>query len=100
MQRHQNLPQTVDEAIDRLLSDMSVNNEIHLATMNKNDLIDLHFSLGNYIRNSFGLWTGNEALMESCRMVSGNQDLHVDDVSMVIIKALWEELKKKNILED
>jgi len=97
---NKNLPQTVAEAVDHLLEDMSLNNEIHLATMNKNDLIDLHFSLGNYIRNSFGLWTGNETLMESCRMVSGNQDLHVDDVSMVIIKALWEELKKKNILED
>jgi len=100
MQRHQNLPQTVDEAIDRLLSDMSVNNEIHLATMNKNDLIDLHFSLGNYIRNSFGLWSGNESLMESCRLVSGDKNLHIDDAAMVIIKALWEELKKKNILED
>ena len=97
---NKNLPQTVAEAVDHLLEDMSLNNEIHLATMNKNDLIDLHFSLGNYIRNSFGLWTGNETLMESCRMVSGNQNLHVDDVSLVIITELWKKIQSSNILNN
>jgi hypothetical protein len=33
------------------------------------------------IRSQFPLWTGIEALMESCRSFSGNQNLHVDDAS-------------------
>ena len=100
MHRNKNLPQTVEKAVDRLLPDMSLNNEIRLATMKEDDLSDLHFSLGNYIRNSFGLWTGNEALLESCRMVSGNLNLHVDDASMVIITELWKKIKTSNVLNN
>jgi hypothetical protein len=62
--------------------------------MSENDLIHLHFGLGMGIRNDFGLWTGNEALIESCRIKAGKDDLHIDDTSSVIIKALWERLKK------
>jgi hypothetical protein len=100
MHRNKNLPQTVEQAVDRLLPDMSLNNEIRLATMKADDLTDLHLSLGNYIRNSFGLWTGNEALLESCCMVSGNQNLHVDDASMVIITELWKKIKTSNVLNN
>ena len=97
---NKNLPQTVEEAVNHLLADMSLNNEIHLATMKEDDLTDLHFSLGNYIRNISGLWTGNEALMESCRIVSRNQNLHVDDASMVIVTELWKKVKSSNILNN
>ena len=94
------LPKSVEEAVNHLLSDLSLNNEIQLSVLQEDDLANLHFSFGHHIRNSFGLWTGNDALLESCRLVSGNQDLHVDDASMVIVKALWERVKKSNILED
>jgi len=93
-------PKTIDEAVERLLSDLSLNTEIYLSMMDEDGLMHVHLSLGHYIRTSFGLWTGNEALMESCRRVSGNPNLHVDDASMVIVKVLWERLKKKNILRD
>jgi hypothetical protein len=93
-----NLPQNVDEAVDSLFANMSLNDEILLASMNEEDLIDAHFALAYHIRHEFGLWTGNEALMESCRSVSGDPDLHTDDASMVIIKALWKKVKKSNIM--
>jgi hypothetical protein len=91
-------PRTVDEAVERLLANISLNDEILLATMPEDDLTDFHFSLGHHIRNEFGLWSGNDALLESCRISSGNENLHVDDASMVIIKALWEKLKRNSIL--
>jgi hypothetical protein len=91
-------PRTVDEAVERLLANISLNDEILLATMTEDDLTDFHFSLGHHIRNEFGLWSGNDALLESCRISSGNENLHVDDASMVIIKALWEKLKRNSIL--
>lgn len=94
------LPKSVDDAVDILLLDFSLNNEIHMAAMKEEYLAGLHFSLGSKIRNEFGLWTENEALMEFCRKLSGNENLHVDDASMVIIKAVWERLKKKNILKE
>jgi hypothetical protein len=77
-----------------------LNEEILLAVMTEKDLPDFHFSLGHHIRNEFGLWSGNDALLESCRILSGDRYLHVDDASIVIIKALWEKVKEKNILQD
>jgi len=94
------LPETVDQAVEQLLSDITLNNEIQILAMKEEDLMNLHFSLAAYIRDQFHLWTGNEALMESCRSASGNQDLHVDDASMVIVKAVWERLKGNSILTD
>ncbi|MBN1548030.1 MAG: putative molybdenum carrier protein [Syntrophaceae bacterium] len=93
-------PHTLDEAVDRLYADISLNEEILLSTINEGSLSDLHFSLGHKIRNEFGLWSGNYGLLESCRKLSGNENLHVDDASMIIIEVLWEKVKKKNILQD
>jgi len=64
------------------------------------NLIDVHFALGYQIRHEFGLWTGNDALLESCRILSGDKNLHVDDASMLIVKALWEKVQKSNILDE
>lgn len=96
--KYKTLPHTVEEAVNLLISDLSLNNEIHLAVMKEADLTDIHLSLGNYIRNTFGLWTDNYLLMESCRQVSGNPNLHVDDASMVIILELWKKVQSSNIL--
>ena len=93
-------PESVAEAVEVLHANMTLNEECMLAYMDEVDLFDLHFSLGHQIRHEFGLWTGNEALMESCRSESGNPDLHIDDASMVIVRALWERVKKSNILKD
>lgn len=95
-------PLTVEEAVDRLHADISLNDEIRLAAMTEEDLTNFHFSLGHHIRNEFGLWSGNDALLESCRIIAGRQYLHVDDASSVIIKALWLRLKQEdrlNIIE-
>jgi len=91
-------PQTVEEAVDRLHASISLNDEIRLVAMTEEDLTDFHFSLGHHIRNEFGLWSGNAALLESCRITAGRQDLHVDDASSIIIKALWLRLKKEDRL--
>jgi hypothetical protein len=93
-------PKTVDEAVELLHANMCLNEECMLASMDEVDLTDLHLSLGHDIRDDFGLWAGNEALMESCRIMAGRQDLHIDDASMVIIKALWEKVNQSNILKD
>jgi hypothetical protein len=91
-------PKTVAEAVEILHANMCLNEECMLASMDEVDLIDLHLSLGHDIRDDFGLWAGNEALLESCRSESGNPDLHIDDASMVIVRTLWEKVKASNIM--
>jgi hypothetical protein len=93
-------PRSVKEAVDQLYANLSLNDEVRLATMNEEDLIDVHSSLGHRIRNEFGLWKGNNALLESCRIRSDRQDIHIDDASMIIVKALWSKVKKQNVLQD
>jgi hypothetical protein len=93
-------PKSVAEAVEVLHANMGLNDEILLATMNEEDLIDAHLALGYQIRHEVGLWTGNIALLESCRIIADDKNLHIDDASMVIINALWEKVKKSNILKD
>ncbi len=84
-----NYPKTISEAVDILMHILSKEDLDKLKSMSEDDLIDLHFGLGNWIRNEFGLWNENYELMQDCR--AKNQD----DASSVIIKALWDKLKKK-----
>ncbi|MFH1081667.1 MAG: DUF6794 domain-containing protein [Pseudomonadota bacterium] len=91
-------PKTVAEAVEALHANMSLNEEFMLAYMDEVNIIDLHMSLGHDIRENFGLWAGNEELLESCRSESGNPDLHIDDASMVIVRSLWKKVKASNIM--
>ena len=81
------LPETVDEAVDRLMMVLDDEQKIDIATLQEYDLIYLHFTLGLAIRNAFGLHNADSKLLASC-----NTAIHPDDVSGLIIKALWEQL--------
>ncbi|MBL8394611.1 MAG: hypothetical protein JNK99_07665 [Candidatus Accumulibacter sp.] len=52
----------------------------------------LHFGLGMWIRNSLGLWKGNDELMQAIK--ERNQSIHPDEASMVIVEAVWERLRE------
>ena len=59
-------PETVTEAIERLMTVLEGEHKIALAIMRKEDLVDLHFSLGMAIRNAFGLHEPGSKLLASC----------------------------------
>ena len=87
------LPETVSEAVECLIDELPQVDKLRISSLEKHELKDLYFPLGMQIRNNFCLWTGNEKLMQSCREVSRENDLHVDDASLVIIEELWKKLK-------
>ena len=62
------------------------------------DLIDLHYSLGAYIRENFGLISGNADLMSDCRKISGITFMNHDDAVAFIIGRLWERLQETHML--
>lgn len=75
-----------------------------IASLPEADLIDLHFGLGARIREEFGLWEGNDALMRECQKARAEGgcpgqpegmpgDIDPDDASMLIIRALWLRLR-------
>ena len=88
-------PKTVEEAVDILISKMSLKEKNRIANTPENELAML--SLSTIISNEF-LGKGNEGLLESCRTVASEDDFQENDVSIVIVKALWKKLQETNVL--
>jgi hypothetical protein len=80
-------PETVDEAVEWLITVLEDRHKMLLTIMREDELIDLHFGLGLSIRNSFGLHDADGKLFRDCGVDNS------DDASDVIIKALWNKLK-------
>ncbi len=60
-------PATVDEAVSRLLTTMTKKDLETVRDTPERDIpAAFHFGLGTAIRNRFGLWNGNTALLLSC----------------------------------
>jgi hypothetical protein len=91
-------PTTVDEAVDRLMSEMKLKDLAKLANMVADDLINLHFTVGMWIRNNF-VYPRNDKLLESCREVSKNKYLHYAQIHMVIVRELWKRLQETHKLK-
>jgi hypothetical protein len=96
------LPRTVQEAVECLLQTLGPAEKEAIVEKPEAELIDLHFGLGTRIRNEFGLWQGNHALRLDCQRIrfkdmanisDGLLVIHLDDASMVIIRALWSRLR-------
>jgi Circularly permutated YpsA SLOG family/Domain of unknown function (DUF6794) len=91
-------PQSVPEAVERLISSLPLKDKTTIANMSRNELPGLHLSLENYIANNFGLLSGNRELMQSCRSASKEKLHHEAEAVMVIITALWKELQQTHKL--
>ena len=66
--------------------------------MPEDDIINLHFTVGMWIRNNF-IYPRNDKLLESCREVSKDKYLHWAHMHMVIIKELWKGLQETHRLK-
>ena len=91
-------PKTVDEAVDQVISDLDLKDKIKIANMDLSDLLDVHFDLDVHFKNYFALWSGNTELLASCRSISKEHVYREDDITRVIIKALWEKLRETHVL--
>jgi uncharacterized protein DUF6794 len=79
-------PETVAEAVDRLMLILDDEQKRVLAAIAEDELIDLHFSLGLAIRNAFGLHEPGSKLLADCGV------LHPDDGAGIIVRELWSKL--------
>jgi hypothetical protein len=92
------LPRRVEEAVSQLMRRMPLKDRTTMANMTEGELPALEPTLGEYIRNTFELDTGNTALLESCRWVSRNMKMPPDKGASIIIRKLWEELRRTHML--
>lgn len=86
-------PSTVEEALILLKRLLPEERLTELASLPAEALAERHVDLGAFVREVFGLWAGNEALLRNCAHAPGAAPLHPDDASMAIIRRLWRELK-------
>ena len=84
-------PTTVAGAVRVLLSFLTKRDKLALQRLKEKDLAVVHIGVGMFIREEFGLWEGNRALLKAC----GSTSMHPEDASMVIMKALWKRVRKK-----
>ena len=59
-------PKTVDEAASQIVGMLDDDSRARVRSTKKSDLIQYHHGWGTGIRNSLGLWRGNEELLKSC----------------------------------
>jgi len=86
------LPKSVDQAIDRLFSELSFPEKTVIVNKSEEELIDLQFTLGEYIRKEYRL-DENDDLMESCRLISKIDEINIGHASFIIILELWNKLQ-------
>jgi hypothetical protein len=86
LQQNVKPPETVAEAVDRLIAILDDDQKAVIAAMREDELIDLHFGLGMAIRNAFELYEPGSQLLASCGVTQP------DDASGIIIENLWLRL--------
>jgi len=86
------LPKSVDQAVDRLTSELSFTEKTMIVNKSEEELIDLQFTLGEYIRKEYRL-DENDDLMESCRFISKVDKINIGHASFIIILELWKKLQ-------
>ncbi len=91
-------PQNVNHAVDRLIHELPLKEKTMVANLTVGELGSLQKTLGRYIREKFGLMIGNTGLMASCRFVSKKGVHSESEASMVVIKKLWDQLRKTHKL--
>lgn len=83
-------PRNLKEAVEILKNEIDDNKKYEILKMSKEDFIYSFFGLGAYIRNKFGLWQGNYDLINNVDSINPDPD----NISSIILDALYEELTK------
>jgi len=86
-------PTTMEAALNHLQRSLSLKDKATIANMAAEELVSLHFTLGDYINTHFDLFTAGTGLLTDCRRRSGQWDLAPEGAAAVIIRALWERLR-------
>ena len=90
------LPKTMDEAIDFVLARLSDEDKEQLRGTPREGMLELHFGLGMWMQNNWGLWSGSRL----AKWFNGHGIKHPDDMSGIILDSFWRHLNQKPIKLD
>ena len=92
------MPTSVEDAADYIVGRLPLKDRAIIANMEAEDLAALHSSLGEYIRNNFGVRGENKPLIESCQSIIEKTKAQEEGPESVIIKEVWMRLNKTHRL--
>ncbi len=95
---HDDFPQTVDEAVLKLKKTLPLKDRAVMANMQPDELDFVHAGLGEYIKQNFGLYSGNKNLLQSCADSGQLAKPIPDEACAVILRALWKDLQSTHKL--
>jgi hypothetical protein len=81
-------PDSVDAAVDQVLSDLSLKSKTAVARLDPVDIQTVYFSWVDALRFRLGLDTGNTALVDICQRDADVPYFTIEDAVMAIVKAV------------
>lgn len=78
---------SINAVISNIIERLSDEDKAIISNINNESEIIKLYGLGVKIRNEYGLWEGNQALLNSCGTT------HPDDATSVILEGVWRALK-------
>jgi hypothetical protein len=91
-------PYSVEEAVARLKSVLTLKDRAHLANIQAGELDHMRTGLSEYIKQKFGLYAGNAPLMKSCANIGKRENPLVEEACAIILRALWKDLQQTHKL--
>ena len=91
-------PKTVDETVDLILAELSLEEMASFARTTEENLAMLSHLLEVVVKTKIEGSTLNQVLVDDCRRITGNPDLDVSGASKVVIEAIWKRLRETHRL--
>ncbi len=81
-------PETIEEAADKLVWELDDAQRGDLKALGEDDLINTHFGIAMYVRNTYGLFR------KECPLLHAESFGDADDVSGKVVRRAWEKLRE------
>ncbi len=91
-------PETIAQAVEKLTGYLSLSDRVFFANLEEKDLPMVHALLAPMVRDELGLLSGNQSLINACRLRTGNPSLPAEEALSFFIRLFWETLRKTHAL--
>jgi hypothetical protein len=91
-------PETIEQAVERLIAYLPLSDRVFIANLEAKDLPLVHSLLAPIVRDELGLLSGNRALIDACRLRTGNPNLLPEEAFSFLIRLFWETLRRTHAL--
>ena len=89
---------TVDEAVEQILADFPLQDQLETANLTEEDLAIFQAVLATYIGDKLDDWSFSKEFYDDCINMANHELLDEADAATIIIKEIWERLRETHRL--